>query len=122
MPTTSWPAAPIGLLAPDAYESNDTLETARGLSEGTYRANLHLDTDLDHYWFDPTIFPSMSVFVFEVTNRDMPLTLRLYDDSDIELQSVNCTDGVRCEVRWATPGVHKVRVEGSSSPSRLLRL
>jgi hypothetical protein len=101
-------------LVPDAYESNDTLGTARGLSEGTYRANLHLDTDLDHYWFHPTIFPGMSEFVFEVTNRDMPLTLRLYNDSDIELQSVNCTDGVRCQVRWTTPGVHKVRVEGSS--------
>jgi hypothetical protein len=106
-------------LAFDAYEFNDTLGTARGLSEGTYRANLHLHTDLDHYWFHPTILLSMSVFVFEVTNRDMPLTLRLYDDSDIELQSVNCTDGVRCAVRWTTPGVHKVRVEAfAGSPSR----
>jgi hypothetical protein len=106
---------PLGLF-PDSYEPNDTLETAWGLSEGSYWANLHLSTDRDHYRFDPTIFlPSMSVFVFEVFNREMPLTLRLYDDSDIELQSVNCTDGVKCEVRWTTPGVHKVRVEGSSS-------
>jgi hypothetical protein len=106
-------------LAFDAYESNDTLGTARGLSEGTYRANLHLHTDLDHYSFNPTIFPGISWFVFQVTNRDMPLTLRLYDDSDIELQSVNCTDGVRCAVRWTTPGVHKVRVEAfAGSPSR----
>jgi hypothetical protein len=106
---------PLGLF-PDSYEPNDTLETAWGLSEGSYWANLHLSTDRDHYRFDPTIFlPSMSVFVFEVFNREMPLTLRLYDDSDIELQSVNCTDGVRCQVRWTTPGVHKVRVEGSSS-------
>jgi hypothetical protein len=102
-------------LPPDFYEPNNTLETAWGLPEGGYWANLHLSTDRDHYWFHPTIFPSMSVFVFEVFRRDMPLTLRLYDESDIELQSVNCTDGVRCEVRWATPGLHKVRVEGSSS-------
>jgi hypothetical protein len=103
-------------LVPDLYEPNDTLETAWGLSKGSHWANLHLSTDRDHYRFDPTIFlPSMSVFVFEVFHRDMPLTLRLYNDSDIELQSVNCTDGVRCQVRWTTPGVHKVRVEGSSS-------
>jgi hypothetical protein len=102
-------------LFPDAYEPNDTLETARGLPEGSYRANLHLHTDRDHYWFHPTILLSMSVFVFEVYRRGMPLTLRLYDDSGIELQSVNCADGVRCEVRWTTPGVHKVRVEGSAS-------
>jgi hypothetical protein len=102
-------------LAPDLYEPNDTPETARYLPAGSYRANLHLSTDRDHYLFDPTILLSMSVFVFEVFHREMPLTLRLYDESDIELQSVNCTDGVRCEVRWATPGRHMVRVEGSSS-------
>jgi hypothetical protein len=102
-------------LAPDLYEPNDTPETARYLPARSYRANLHLSTDRDHYLFDPTILLSMSVFVFEVFHREMPLTLRLYDESDIELQSVNCTDGVRCEVRWATPGRHMVRVEGSSS-------
>jgi len=106
-------------LAPDAYESNDTLGTARGLSEGTYRANLHLHTDLDHYSFDPTIFPGISRFVFQVTNRDMPLTLRLYDTANAEVQRVDCTDTAGCAVRWTTPGVHRVRVEAfARSPSR----
>jgi len=106
-------------LAPDAYEFNDTLGTARGLSEGTYRANLHLHTDLDHYSFDPTIFPGMSGFVFQVTNRDMPLTLRLYDTANAEVQRVDCTDTAGCAVRWTTPGVHRVRVEAfAGSPSR----
>jgi hypothetical protein len=106
-------------LAFDAYEFNDTLGTARGLSEGTYRANLHLHTDLDHYSFDPTIFPGISWFVFQVTNRDMPLTLRLYDTANAEVQRVDCTGTAGCAVRWTTTGVHKVRVEAfAGSPSR----
>jgi hypothetical protein len=31
------------------------------------------------------------------------------------IRSVNCADGVECEVRWTTPGARKVRVEGSAS-------
>ena len=106
-------------LARDAYESNDTLGTARELSEGTYRANLHLHTDLDHYSFNPTIFPGISRFVFQVTNRDMPLTLRLNDTANAEVQRVDCTDTAGCAVSWTASGVHRVRVEAfAGSPSR----
>lgn len=102
-------------LEPDAYEPNDTLDTARGLGEGSFRANLHTISDLDHYWFNPTILTGISRFLFRVTERDMPLTLRLYNSSNAEIQRVDCTGTAACSVGWMDTGVHTVRVETYAS-------
>lgn len=98
----------------DPCEPNDSLATACGRGEGSFDANLHNLTDVDYYWFNPTIFPGISNFSFTVTNRDLSLILKLYNSSGTELSSVNCNSSVPCALNIPA-GVHTVKVERGES-------
>lgn len=105
-------------MSPDIYEVNNTLATAYGLTVGSFRANLNNTSDSDFYWFNPTVSPGISSFRFNITNRDMPLTLRLYNSSNTEIGSTDCTGSGACGLSFGS-GIHKVKVEPlASSPSR----
>ncbi len=106
-------------MSPDGYEVNNSLITARGLATGSFNANLHNLTDVDYYWFNPTL-STLTSFRFSVTSRDMSLTLRLFDNSDSEISSLNCNSSAPCALNIPS-GVHKVKVEplaGSASRGR----
>ncbi|WP_299432482.1 S8/S53 family peptidase [uncultured Meiothermus sp.] len=101
-------------MTPDAYEANDTLATARGLSSGSFNANLHNLSDVDYYWFNPSVLTGVGNFFFTVTTRDMPLTLRLFNSSDTEISNLNCNSSAACALN-IPGGVHKVKVEPLTS-------
>lgn len=104
-------------MLPDFYEVNNTLATARGLTEGSYNANLHNLTDVDYYWFNPSS-TSIGSFNFSITTRDMSLTLRLFDGSGSEVGSLNCNSSAACGLTIPA-GIHRVKVEPlASSPAR----
>ncbi len=101
-------------MPPDIYEFNDTLATASGLGSGSFHANLHNLSDVDYYWFNPSVLTGVSNFYFTVTNRDMPLTLRLFNSSDIEISNLICNSSAACALNIPS-GVHKVKVEPLTS-------
>jgi len=67
-------------LAPDVYEPNETLPTARLMKRGTHFANRHVPTDLDFYAFPVPSLPLLQVFTFRVLLADQPVWLRLSKD------------------------------------------
>jgi hypothetical protein len=108
-------------MTPDSLEVNDTLAAATVLSEGAFRANLHSLSDVDYYRFNPSLRlpPDHGSFSFSVIDRDMPLTLRLFDGGGNQVDVQDCPiGGTRCAVGNFI-GVHTVKVEPlASAPSR----
>jgi len=103
-------------MSPDSFEPNDTLATARNLSSGSFHANLHNLSDVDYYWFNPSVLTGLSNFFFTIITRDMPLTLRLFNSSDTEISNLNCNSSAACALNIPS-GVHKVKVEPLTSTS-----
>lgn len=100
----------------DAFEVNDTLATAAalpGLGSGSFLASLHNSADVDYFRFTElsTVFQT---FRFELTSRDMPLTLRLFNDAGTEIDGTACTTPGPCRVELpiGSLGMHRVKVEG----------
>lgn len=102
-------------LSPDRFEANNTLATATGLPApgfGSYNLNLHTLTDSDHFFFNPSS-ASPTSFRVNITARDMPLTLRLFDNTNAEVSNVVCS-GATCSLNIPN-GIHRVKVEGNGS-------
>lgn len=68
----------------DAYEPNETGNTARVISKGGYGASLHLSNDVDYYTFTATS-SNQQPFVFQTISEDVPLTVRIFDSKNIEI-------------------------------------
>lgn len=72
------------IIGADAYESNETGNTASPIGQGGYSASLHANNDVDYYTFTATS-SGQKPFVFKVVSEDMPLTVRLFDSKNNEI-------------------------------------
>lgn len=71
-------------IGPDAYEPNETGNTASPIGQGGYDTSLHASNDVDYYTFTATS-SDQKPFVFQVVSEDIPLTVRLFDSKNNEI-------------------------------------
>lgn len=103
-------------LMTDAFEVNDTLATAAALpspGSGDFFATLHNSADTDYFRLTDlsTVFQTVR---FDVTTREMPLALRLFNDAGTQIAAASCTPVGACRVDLpvGSLGVHRVNVQG----------
>lgn len=112
----------------DGYEPNNSLATARSLGDGGYiAANLHSASDEDYYTvYSYGAFSTMFLSMYSrviVENSDIPLTIRLYNSSDVLIGTAQADATCSQPVSLNMPvGVHKVRVTGPGPGSYRLFL
>lgn len=75
--------SPVTISA-DAFESNETGNTARLISQGGYDATLHVSNDVDYYSFTATS-SNQKPYVFNMVSEDVPLTVRIFDSKNNEI-------------------------------------
>lgn len=97
-------------LAPDAYEDNNTLGTARLISLGGRNANLHSLTDVDVYSINALAPTALQRQTFRISHSEVPITLQVYDSTSTLVSTITC--GSDCSVNLPG-GLDKVQVAGN---------